>query len=86
MTYLCTRFEYEIRFETIKEKVLKISEKNSFKKIWWFKKYDLSLHHFPLKNRGQDNGESRKAESGKKKEIVLYSNIIEQRSLKYLSS
>ena len=27
MTYLCTRFESEIRFETIKEKVLKISEK-----------------------------------------------------------
>ena len=60
--------------------------KNSFKKIWWFKKYDLSLHHFPLKNRGQNNGESRKAKPGKKREFVLYSNIIEQRSLKYLSS
>ena len=46
----------------------------------------LSLHHFPLKNRGQNNGESRKAKPDKKKEIVLYSNIIEQRSLKYLSS
>ena len=82
MTYLCTRFECNTRFETIRKKVLK----NSFKKIWWFKKYDLSLHHFPLKNRGQNNGESRKAKPGKKKEIVLYSNIIEQRSLKYLSS
>ena len=76
--------QHTVRNDTKKgsEKILK----NSFKKIWWFKKYDLSLHHFPLKNRGQDNGESRKAESGKKKEIVLYSNIIEQRSLKYLSS
>ena len=63
----------------------KNSEK-SFEKIWWFKKYDLSLHHFPLKNCGQNNGESRKAETDKKKEIVLYSDIIEQRSLKYLSS
>lgn len=44
------------------------------------------VHHFPLKNRGQNNGESRKAKPDKKKEIVLYSNIIEQRSLKYLSS
>ena len=66
--------------------VLKKLRKKSSSKIWWIRKKVLPLHHFPLKNRGQDNGESRKAESGKKKEIVLYSNIIEQRSLKYLSS
>ena len=45
--------------------------KNSFKKIWWFKKYDLSLHHFPLKNRGQNSGRGRKADPGEIKEIVL---------------
>ena len=28
------------------------------------------MHHFPLKNRGQNNGESRKAKPDKKKEIA----------------
>ena len=76
--------QHTVRNDTKKgsEKILK----NSFKKIWWFGNKHLSLHHFPLKNRGQNNGESRKAKPDKKKEIVLYSNIIEQRSLKYLSS
>ena len=67
MTYLCTRFECNTRFETIRKKVLK----NSFKKIWWFENKHLPLHHFPLKNRGQNNGRGRKADPGKMKEIVL---------------
>lgn len=67
MTYLCTRFECNTRFETIRKKVLK----NSFKKIWWFGNKHLSLHHFPLKNRGQNSGRGRKADPGEIKEIVL---------------
>ena len=67
MTYLCTRFECNTRFETIRKKVLK----NSFKKIWWFENKHLSLHHFPLKNRGQNSGRGRKADPGEIKEIVL---------------
>ena len=67
MTYLCTRFECNTRFETIRKKVLK----NSFKKIWWFENKHLSLHHFPLKNRGQNSGGGRKADPGEIKEIVL---------------
>ena len=56
MTYLCTRFECNTRFEAIRKKVLKKILKNSFKKIWWFGNKHLSLHHFPLKNRGQNSG------------------------------
>lgn len=67
MTYLCTRFECNTRFETMRKKVLK----NSFKKIWWFENKHLSLHHFPLKNRGQNSGRGRKANPGEIKEIVL---------------
>ena len=55
--------------------------KKILKKIWWFKIFDLTLHHFPLEKIGGQN-----VRPDKKKEIVLYSNITEQRSLKYLSS
>lgn len=71
MTYLCTRFECNTRFETIRKKVLKKILKNSFKKIWWFENKHLSLHRFPLKNRGQNSGRGRKADPGEIKEIVL---------------
>ena len=74
MTYLCTRFECNTRFEAIRKKVLKKFWKilkNSFKKIWWFENKHLSLHRFPLKNRGQNSGRGRKADPGEIKEIVL---------------
>ena len=71
MTYLCTplRMQHTVRNDTKKgsEKILK----NSFKKIWWFENKHLSLHHFPLKNRGQNSGGGRKADPGEIKEIVL---------------
>ena len=71
MTYLCTRFECNTRFETIRKKVLKKFWKILSKKIWWFENKHLSLHHFPLKNRGQNSGRGRKADPGEIKEIVL---------------
>ena len=55
------------RYEKSSEKILK----NSFKKIWWFENKHLSLHRFPLKNRGQNSGRGRKADPGEIKEIVL---------------
>ena len=44
------------------EKILK----NSFKKIWWFKKYDLSLHHFPLKNQRSEQREKPQGQTRQK--------------------
>ena len=63
------RMQHTVRNDTKKgsEKILK----NSFKKIWWFGNKHLSLHHFPLKNRGQNSGRGRKADPGEIKEIVL---------------
>ena len=71
MTYLCTRFECNTRFEAIRKKGSEKILKNSFKKIWWFENKHLSLHRFPLKNRGQNSGGGRKADPGEIKEIVL---------------
>ena len=64
----------------------KISEKNLEK--------DLVVQNFRLnfaplsarKNRRSERGHGLRLRPDKKKEIVLYSNITEQRSLKYLSS
>lgn len=63
------RMQHTVRNDTKKgsEKILK----NSFKKIWWFENKHLSLHHFPLKNRGQNSGRGRKADPGEIEEIVL---------------
>ena len=63
------RMQHTVRNDTKKgsEKILK----NSFKKIWWFENKHLSLHRFPLKNRGQNSGRGRKADPGEIKEIVL---------------
>ena len=63
------RMQHTVRSDAKKgsEKILK----NSFKKIWWFENKHLSLHRFPLKNRGQNSGRGRKADPGEIKEIVL---------------
>ena len=63
------RMQHTVWSDTKKgsEKILK----NSFKKIWWFENKHLSLHRFPLKNRGQNSGRGRKADPGEIKEIVL---------------
>ena len=60
--------------------------KNLSKRFGGFKKMTYLCTTFRWKISGRNNGKSRKDRPGKKKEIVLYSNIFEQRSLKYLSS
>ena len=82
LPYLCNRFRLKNE-----SNVLKKSLKKSCKKIWWFKKKVLPLHHFPLRKSGQTK-RGRKTSQNRK---CSYSNIrttffevIEQ--LKFLST
>lgn len=77
MTYLCTRFRLITKASVLKKKFEK-----SFKKIWWFQKKVLPLHHFPLRESGQSLAGLR---TDTETEFVLIA-IYEQRSLKNLSS
>jgi hypothetical protein len=56
------------------------------KRFGGFKKMTYLCTTFRWKIGGRNNGKSRKDRPGEKEKIVLYSNIFEQRSLKYLSS
>ena len=48
LLYLCNRFRLKNESKVLKKKFEK-----SCKKIWWFKKKVLPLHHFPLRKSGQ---------------------------------
>ena len=48
LPYLCNRFRLKNESKVLKKKFEK-----SCKKIWWFKKKVLPLHHFPLRKSGQ---------------------------------
>ena len=50
LSYLCNRFRLKNESNVLKKKFEK-----SFKKIWWFQKKVLPLHHFPLRKSGQAN-------------------------------
>ena len=58
-SYLCTRFDEDNTSRMRKFLGRFDDEKKSFKKIWRFEKLALPLHHFPLKNGGQECGEDR---------------------------